>query len=753
MREGSLTNGRIYRKGKRTHRKSLYVFLSLAVIVIIGMLPGKGTKANEANDTYVEINQGNFPDSVFRNYVSENFDAVKDGKLSSSEIEAATNIELYDAGCSSLEGIGFLTAVEYIDCSGNMLTSLNLSSCKELTELDCSGNQLTSLNLNNCTNLEDLYCSENMLTGLNLNACTGLINLDCYDNNLTSLLIDNCTELTDLDCSDNQLTSLNLINNTKLNSVYADDNNIGALNIFNCSNLKSAYAAKPAGTGKYFKNSGTKDENGDIIYYILYFDPTTTIITQSIPLTIDQQPSDIEGVLGNTVVFSISASGTGLKYQWQTSKDGGISWVDSHMPGYNTGSLSVSVIPDRNGYKFRCAVTDTYGQKVISDMATLSVKTEVTISSQPADITATVGTDVNFKITASGTGLKYQWQTSKDGGTTWVNSGMSGYNTNTLTVKAVVDRNGYRFRCVVTDIVGKQVISDSAVLKIKSEVELKITSQPQDVTAAPGTTTTFSVTASGSGLKYQWQTSKDGGTTWVNSGMSGYNTNVLTVGVNVDRNGYKFRCIVTDNVGNKVTSSAATLYLKSETELKITSQPQDVTAAPGTTVTFSITAEGSGLKYQWQTSKDGGTTWVNSGMQGYKTNVLTVLANIDRNGYKFRCVVTDSVGNKVTSSAGALKIQSETELKITSHPSDVTTVSGTTVTFSVTVSGSGLKYQWQTSKDGGTTWVNSGMPGYNTNILSVSANKDRNGYRFRCVITDSVGNKVTSNAASLTVNK
>ena len=60
-------------------------------------------------------------------------------------------------------------------------------------------------------------------------------------------------------------------------------------------------------------------------------------------------------------------------------------------------------------------------------------------------------------------------------------------------------------------------------------------------------------------------------------------------------------------------------------------------------------------------------------------------------------------------------------------------------------------YQWQVSTNGGTTWANSGASGNKTATLSFTATAAHNGYRFRCVVTGSGGQSVTSNAAVLTV--
>ncbi|MBR4342360.1 MAG: leucine-rich repeat domain-containing protein [Lachnospiraceae bacterium] len=638
-------------------------------------------------------------------------------------------------------------------CQNNKLSTLRTINNPELWALECQNNLLTSLAVANNPELYYINIENNYLTDLDFTGCPNLRTLVCHNNKCSTLNTINNPYLYYLDCHDNMLTSLDITHNPELYYLNAENNSITELDISDCEELCKVYATEPESIGHY--KIVIEDELGSyLMTKLLYFDETVNIIATHDVVMIEEQPEDISAEAGATVKFKVKASGTGLKYQWQVSKDGGNSWVNSGMTGYNTNELTVVAIKERNGYKFRCVVTDKENNKKISDVATLTVSaSEVKITSQPANVTTASGTTVTFKITATGNGLKYQWQTSKNGGQTWVNSGMTGYNTDTLTVSAISDRNGYKFRCVVTDKNGNSVTSDAATLTISVSTDTKITSQPEDVTTAAGTTVTFKITASGTGLKYQWQTSKDGGSTWVNSGMTGYNTNTLTVSAIADRNGYKFRCVVTDKSGGSVTSDAATLTISASTDTKITSQPVDVTTADGTTVTFKITATGSGLKYQWQTSKNGGQTWVNSGMTGYNTNTLTVNANKDRNGYKFRCVVTDKSGGSVISDAATLTIGSgtTTEIKITSQPENVTTADGTTVTFKVTATGNGLKYQWQTSKNGGQTWVNSGMTGYNTNTLTVNANKDRNGYQFRCVVTDNAGNTATSNAATLTI--
>ena len=137
------------------------------------------------------------------------------------------------------------------------------------------------------------------------------------------------------------------------------------------------------------------------------------------------------------------------------------------MPGYNTATLSVPVTASRNGYKFQCVITDSGNKTVTSKPATLKITaadTQLAITANPKNYSGPVGSTAKFKVVAQGTGLKYQWQTYKNG--KWVNSSLPGYNTAVLSVPVIPSRNGYKFRCVVTDSKNDSLNSKSVTLKV-----------------------------------------------------------------------------------------------------------------------------------------------------------------------------------------------------------------------------------------------------------------------------------------------
>ena len=181
----------------------------------------------------------------------------------------------------------------------------------------------------------------------------------------------------------------------------------------------------------------------------------------------------------------------------------------------------------------------------------------------------------------------------------------------------------------------------------------------------------------------------------------------------------------------------------------ITTQPTNVTVAVGGKVTLSIAATGTGLKYQWQASKDG-TNWSNSGATGCNTATMTFNAGAAHNGYKFHCVVTDANGKTVTSNAATVTVGAANGPTITTQPTNVTVAAGSAATFKVVATGA-ASYQWQASTNGGSTWADSGAAGNKTATLSFTAATAHNGYKLRCIVTGTNGQKVISNAATVTV--
>ncbi|MBT8387145.1 MAG: hypothetical protein KJO12_07005, partial [Ignavibacteria bacterium] len=100
------------------------------------------------------------------------------GDILNTDAAAVTFLSVSFASISDLTGIEAFTALQFLYCDNNALTSLDLSSNTNLEILYCNVNSITSLNITNNTALTNLICGENFT----------LANLDVSQNpNLTDL--------------------------------------------------------------------------------------------------------------------------------------------------------------------------------------------------------------------------------------------------------------------------------------------------------------------------------------------------------------------------------------------------------------------------------------------------------------------------------------------------------------------------------------------------------------------------------------
>lgn len=356
-----------------------------------------------------------------------------------------------------------------------------------------------------------------------------------------------------------------------------------------------------------------------------YIDTKEETIPRISNVEITSQPKSIKVIRGSQAKFSVTAIGTNLEYQWYVSSDNGATWKKSGASGNKTATIAFNTTATLDGKLFKCLVKDgnkeTYSS--VAKLTTLQV-----ITRQPSDQTVIVGSTATFSVTTRSTKATYKWQVSYDDGATWNNSNAESSTSRIFKLVTNAKYNGYKYRCMVKN--GSWTEYSSVVtLTIKP----KIVKQPVDVTAYYGNTVAFAVTAKGAGLKYQWQVSSDG-TKWAKSGAEGNNTSKLNITATAGLNGKLFRC--------KITSGSFVIYsdeVQLTTKSMIRTNPTNVTVKAGEKANFTVKTSGTNLKYQWQVSTDGGKTWKISGVEGSKTNTITVTAKAKFNGYMYRCIV------------------------------------------------------------------------------------------------------------------
>jgi hypothetical protein len=374
----------------------------------------------------------------------------------------------------------------------------------------------------------------------------------------------------------------------------------------------------------------------------------------------------------------------------------------------------------------------------------------VTITSSDADNKICFGTEVIFTATPQNTG---------DGTVTytWIYNGIryEVWDKNTLLTTELED--GDKVSCEIT-VSGNSCLTTSTVNsnEIITNVydpyavpSVTIESDDADNTICQSTLVTFTATpanTNGGMVSYQWYYND-----YTNEGWNGqqWSYNELEDG---------------DVVKCKMTVSGAVCYSEAEIMsnaitisvisspvpwVSIVSSDADNTICPGTSVTFTATAENTGgglINYQWL--KNGANV-------GLDQNTYTCTDLADNDVVKCLIYVTEQICNNVGMGISneittTLMPSLEPWVNIVSSDADNTICSGTSVTFTATAGNTGegtVAYQWK----------NNGLNvGTNQNTLTLSTLADKDAVSCEIAITG--GNCLTtpsaaSNVLILTVNQ
>ena len=124
------------------------------------------------------INETNFPDDNFRNYL------LNEGYKTEEDIKDVSYLDLSSKNIKSLKGIEYFTALHTLYCNQNQLTTLDVSNNSALSTLWCSDNQLTALDVSKNTALKELNCHDNQLSALDVSRNNNLETLRVWGNRI-----------------------------------------------------------------------------------------------------------------------------------------------------------------------------------------------------------------------------------------------------------------------------------------------------------------------------------------------------------------------------------------------------------------------------------------------------------------------------------------------------------------------------------------------------------------------------------------
>ncbi len=491
--------------------------------------------------------------------------------------------------------------------------------------------------------------------------------------------------------------------------------------------------------------TGAPLANNGYLYRVQVGGTCTPVVTSNgALLTVDQNPVITTQPLtqivceGSTVVFTVGATGTGLTYQWQK---GGVD-----IGGETSSSLTLPAVVAATAGNYRVIVRGTCDATgVISNVAGLTVNEVPEITLQPVNSTICEGTNTSFTVSAGLTTLPtYQWQVSTNSGVSYsnlTNTGIySGVTTATLNLTgAPLANNGYLYRVQVGGTCTPVVTSNGALLTVDQNPV--ITTQPLTQIVCEGSTVVFSVTATGTGLTYQWQKGA--------VDIGGETSSSLTLPAVVAATAGNYRVIVRGTCdATGVISNVAGLTVNEVPE--ITLQPVNSTICEGTNTSFTVNAGLTTLPtYQWQVSTNSGVSYSNLTNTGIYSGVTTATLNLTgaplaNNGYLYRVQVGGTCTPVVTSNGALLTVDQNPV--ITTQPLTQIVCEGSTVVFTVGATGTGLTYQWQKGA------VDIG--GETSSSLTLPAVVAATGGNYRVIVRgtcDATG--VISNVAGLTVNE
>ena len=240
------------KKSTRLLSAALAVCMMLSVLPVGAFAAEPGAEEQENGvsaqadaavpEEYIAINEKNFPDENFRDYVAGEWDKNRDKYFSPSEIAAAKWItcdNLWEGQpIKSLKGIEYFTEIWEFSCVYNDLTEIDLSHNKKLEYLNCHHNQLKELDVSGLPLLKTFYCGHNELPSIDVSKNEQLEDFDCQDNHLDTLNVSQNKKLVKLSCGDNNLTELDVSENKKLKELGCYRDNLSNLDLGNQTELE-----------------------------------------------------------------------------------------------------------------------------------------------------------------------------------------------------------------------------------------------------------------------------------------------------------------------------------------------------------------------------------------------------------------------------------------------------------------------------------------------------------------------------------
>ena len=376
---------------------------------------------------------------------------------------------------------------------------------------------------------------------------------------------------------------------------------------------------------------------------------------------------------GTDVTFTATPINGGLtpSYQWKLNGNN-ITGATSSL--YTTSVLAnsstITVVLTSNA---SCPLPATATSNGITMVAYAGKPAKPNTPSSLVTSVCPVASGIQISVPAVAGATIYEWNIP----TGWKIEAGLGSNTITLSVNGTASTGFNNFQVRAGNACGYSAFSTPA-FKVTVD-SFAAVNAGSDQTICSGNNVSLSATLLGNAATITWTSSNGGSFSNLNLLTSTFTPNITSgkVTLTATTNDPTGNCIAgTDEVVITVNQPAA-----------ITAQPIAMqTLCSGSSATFSVVANGTGLTYQWQ---KGGVNISGATSATLTLNAITTTAD---GNYTVQ-VSGASPCATVTSSTSILKVNQI--VAITTQPVSQTLCSGSTVTFNVVAAGTGLTYQWQ----------------------------------------------------------
>ena len=360
---------------------------------------------------------------------------------------------------------------------------------------------------------------------------------------------------------------------------------------------------------------------------------------------VQSPPNPVGGTVGQplVVVFNIVGSPTPPTYfTIDTALPPGLATLPAQQGNrvnlpFNSQGVVLTGTPTQAG-TFVLKVTGSDGLYFQTDTLTLVIaggNLVPVIVTQPAAVTANLGSTATFTVTASASPAPtYQWR--KDGLV------LAGATAATLSLPALTAASAGVYSVVVANSLGS-VTSNNATLTVNTvPAAPTVTTQPLSQFSVVGQSVTFTVVATGNPAPtYQWLKNS--------IPLAGASAATLTLGSLTLADAGNYVVTLTNSFGT-VVSAAATLNVDAAPiKPTITVQlPPGLNLLAGQSLALNLGAAGSGLSYQWRRVGAGGSV----NLAGATAPTLTLKPLTAADAGIYFCAVTNIAGS--VDSAGCI---------------------------------------------------------------------------------------------------